>query len=48
MEGVRRALGRAEVSVIEVQQNMYDLRVAIGGADEEGQERRSESGNIPG
>jgi hypothetical protein len=35
MEGVRRALGRAEVAVIEVLQNMHDLRVAIGDAEEE-------------
>ncbi|WP_326763398.1 hypothetical protein OG978_01200 [Streptomyces sp. NBC_01591] len=35
VEGVRSALGRAEVSVIEVQQSMHDLRVAIGDAEEE-------------
>ncbi|MFF1691689.1 hypothetical protein [Streptomyces sp. NPDC058254] len=35
VEGVRRALGRAEVSMIEVQQSMHDLRVAIGDAEEE-------------
>lgn len=33
--GVRRALGRAEASVIEMQQSMHDLRVAIGDAEEE-------------
>ncbi|MFF3788015.1 hypothetical protein [Streptomyces sp. NPDC001933] len=35
VEGVRSALGRAEVSVIEVQQSMHNLRVAIGDAEEE-------------
>ncbi|MEU4588062.1 hypothetical protein AB0F92_39450 [Kitasatospora aureofaciens] len=35
IDGVRQALGRAEVSVIEVQQSMHDLRVAIGDAQEE-------------
>ncbi|WP_331752843.1 hypothetical protein OG440_38605 (plasmid) [Streptomyces sp. NBC_00637] len=33
--GVRRALGRAETSVIELQQGMHDLRVAIGDSEEE-------------
>ncbi|CAM5668502.1 hypothetical protein BOQ63_000260 (plasmid) [Streptomyces viridifaciens] len=35
IDGVRQALGRAEASVIEVQQSMHDLRVAIGDAQEE-------------
>ncbi|MCG6494095.1 hypothetical protein [Kitasatospora sp. A2-31] len=35
VERVREALGRAEVSVIEIQQAMHDLRVAIGDAQEE-------------
>lgn len=35
MEGARRALGQAEVSVIEVQQSMYGLRVVIGDVEEE-------------
>ncbi|MFH9354797.1 hypothetical protein [Kitasatospora sp. NPDC017646] len=35
VEGVRQALGRAEASVIEIQQSMHDLRVAIGDAQEE-------------
>ncbi|RNG33513.1 hypothetical protein [Streptomyces botrytidirepellens] len=35
VEGVRRALGRAEAAVIEVQQRMHDLRVIIGDAEEE-------------
>ncbi|MFF4694294.1 hypothetical protein [Streptomyces chattanoogensis] len=42
VEGVRRALGRAEVSVIEVQQSMHDLRVAIGDAEEEEEEEEEE------
>ncbi|MEU9279500.1 hypothetical protein [Streptomyces sp. NPDC048341] len=37
VEGIRRALGRAEVSVIEVQRSMHDLRVDIGDAEEEGE-----------
>ncbi|MFD8707674.1 hypothetical protein ACFV1W_34675 [Kitasatospora sp. NPDC059648] len=35
IDGVRQALGRAEASVIEIQQSMHDLRVAIGDAQEE-------------
>lgn len=35
VEGVRRALGRAETAVIEVLQSIHDLRVAIGDAEEE-------------
>ncbi|MDX2683665.1 hypothetical protein [Streptomyces soliscabiei] len=33
VEGVRRVLGRAEAAVINVQENMRDLRVAIGDAE---------------
>ncbi|MFJ6140571.1 hypothetical protein [Kitasatospora sp. NPDC092286] len=35
VDGVRQALGRAEASVIEIQQSMHDLRVAIGDAQDE-------------
>ncbi|TLQ38863.1 hypothetical protein [Streptomyces marianii] len=41
VEGVRRALGRAEASLIEVQRNMHDIRVAIGDAQEEPDEQES-------
>ena len=34
-QGVRQALGHAETSVIEVLENMHDLRVAIGDAENE-------------
>ncbi|MFF6852903.1 hypothetical protein [Streptomyces antimycoticus] len=33
--GTRRALGRAEVSVIQMLQGLHDLRVVIGGVEEE-------------
>ncbi|MFC8448846.1 hypothetical protein [Kitasatospora sp. NPDC057223] len=33
-QGVRQALGRAETSVTEILENMHDLRVAIGDAEE--------------
>ncbi|MFB7999722.1 hypothetical protein ACFC4G_43905 [Streptomyces sp. NPDC056002] len=35
VEGVRRALGRAETALINVQESMHNLRVAIGDAEEE-------------
>lgn len=34
-DGTRRALGRAEASVIQVLHGLHDLRVAIGDAEEE-------------
>ncbi|KUM96019.1 hypothetical protein AQI95_42760 [Streptomyces yokosukanensis] len=38
VDGVRRALGRAQVSIIEVLNSIHDLRVAIGDAEEEEEE----------
>lgn len=34
-EDTRRALGRAEASVIQMLQGLHDLRVAVGDAEEE-------------
>lgn len=39
VEGVRRALDRAETAVINLQRHMHGLRIAIGDAEEDDDEK---------